>query len=187
MSEIPYGITEIGVRSLAGERAYGLGHTLYGEPETEIFVIPETVKVIRPEAFLYNAHIKSITIPSSVELISGGAFLWCRNLEKIEFMNENVIFSSMGSDGTSNMPIFKYCTNLNEIIPKSLYNENTAFHFEMTKISDIEDKRQKNIKDNNENATKMKWRSENKCQYCGSNFKGLITKVCSTCSKPKDY
>ncbi len=25
------------------------------------------------------------------------------------------------------------------------------------------------------------------CRYCGGSFKGLFTKVCSKCGKPKDY
>lgn len=27
----------------------------------------------------------------------------------------------------------------------------------------------------------------NKCQFCGGTFKGLFTKICSKCGKPKDY
>ena len=33
-----------------------------------------------------------------------------------------------------------------------------------------------------------KYRKKNHlCQYCGSSFKGLFSKVCSNCGKPKDY
>ena len=31
------------------------------------------------------------------------------------------------------------------------------------------------------------YRSQNRCQYCGGKFKGLINKSCSNCGKPKDY
>lgn len=32
-----------------------------------------------------------------------------------------------------------------------------------------------------------KLRQKNLCQHCGSEFKGLIKKICSKCGKPKDY
>ena len=34
---------------------------------------------------------------------------------------------------------------------------------------------------------KRVWRSNGVCQYCGGTFKGLFSKKCSVCGKPKDY
>ena len=30
-------------------------------------------------------------------------------------------------------------------------------------------------------------RHSNKCSFCGGNFKGVFTKVCTACGKAKDY
>ena len=36
-------------------------------------------------------------------------------------------------------------------------------------------------------AKKKKYKECGVCQYCGGNFKGILTKKCSVCGKPKDY
>ena len=36
-------------------------------------------------------------------------------------------------------------------------------------------------------AKKKKFKERGVCQYCGGNFKGILTKKCSVCGKPKDY
>ena len=36
-------------------------------------------------------------------------------------------------------------------------------------------------------STPFIYKIENKCQYCGGEFKGLLKKSCSQCGKPKDY
>ena len=47
----------------------------------------------------------------------------------------------------------------------------------------------KKIIDNEDLITKIKNKrtTNNLCQYCGGEFKGLFKKVCSNCGKPKDY
>ena len=57
-----------------------------------------------------------------------------------------------------------------------------------TNIDSLEQERKKLI----ENAfakkdNKFVWRSAGVCQHCGSEFKGLFTKKCVRCGKPKDY
>ena len=36
-------------------------------------------------------------------------------------------------------------------------------------------------------AQKAQYRSQGLCQHCGGQLKGLLTKKCSNCGKPKNY
>mgnify|MGYP003304648897 CR=1 FL=1 len=38
-----------------------------------------------------------------------------------------------------------------------------------------------------EEYQKFQYRSQGRCQHCGGEFKGLFSKKCARCGKPKDY
>ena len=110
--------------------------------------IPESIKVLSKAAFLDCDNITEITIPDSIELIGGNAFdscdnlkrvkissgdgtnnetiiedyafVWCANLEEVEFPSNTV---SIGKAS------FYYCTSLKDItIPSSVsYLGNSLF------------------------------------------------------------
>ncbi len=73
------------------------------------------------------------------------------------------------------------------MVQRELYNVWTIKYeqtIEKAKIvlSDDQDFRRFFVKQLREN-----YRNENRCQYCGGNFKGLINRICSKCGRPKDY
>ncbi len=41
--------------------------------------------------------------------------------------------------------------------------------------------------DSEENADVSEWKRNGLCQHCGGKFKGLFSKTCANCGKPKDY
>lgn len=62
------------------------GFNNYGISE---LTIPDSVKIIRSNAFSYNSFSK-LTIPPSVIEIGQGAFAYCRNLLSIDMVKSNV-------------------------------------------------------------------------------------------------
>ena len=48
-------------------------------------------------------------------------------------------------------------------------------------------KEQKRIEEERIAAQKAQYRSQGLCQHCGGELKGLLTKKCANCGKPKDY
>ena len=83
---------------------------LNGEPVIDL-VIPDTVPVIRENAFLGYSRLKSVVIPGETE-IQENAFLWCDNLESVVL-----------SEGITLIPenLFYGCKSLKEVtIPVSV-------------------------------------------------------------------
>lgn len=84
----------------------------YGCPELQSVTIPESVTVIKNDAFGYCRKLKTIIIPKSVKRIGGAAFAGCEKLEMIAL-----------PDGLTEIQrnMFIYCINLESItIPKSV-------------------------------------------------------------------
>lgn len=77
---------------------------------------------------------------------------------------------------------------LKDIMPISgalSFKEDTEFKKEI--IQKTKQKREEN-KRAQEEARYREWRRmKGLCQYCGGTFKGLFSKKCSSCGKPKDY
>ena len=77
---------------------------------------------------------------------------------------------------------------LKDIMPISgalSFKEDTEFKKEI--IQKTKQKREEN-KRAQEEARYREWRRmKGVCQYCGGTFKGLFSKKCSSCGKPKDY
>ncbi len=55
----------------------------------EILEIPECVTEFHPNAFNRSNTLRSVTIPGSVQMITGGIFERCRNLETVN-LNEGL-------------------------------------------------------------------------------------------------
>lgn len=50
------------------------------------YVVPETIKVIYDEAFLYCKNLHSIIIPTSVKMIGSEAFKGCESLTFVQYL-----------------------------------------------------------------------------------------------------
>ncbi len=75
---IPNGVTEIG---------YGV----FADKSMKSVILPEGLKIIGENAFLFCNNLTEITIPASVERIGPAAFLACYDLEKIIFMGDDTV------------------------------------------------------------------------------------------------
>ncbi|MCI7606775.1 MAG: leucine-rich repeat protein [Spirochaetales bacterium] len=75
--------------------------------EGEGYVIPSTVTIIEGQAFRFCRNLKSVTIPDNVTEIKVQAFSGCSNLTSIDIPNKVTIIGSYAFDG---------CTSLNSSI-----------------------------------------------------------------------
>ncbi len=100
--ELPKNLTRI------GEGAF---HACYGLKE---FTIPETVSVIGNAAFR-RSGIREIIIPAAVKGIGDGAFS-DTPLRKVTFNAENCEFVEMDDWDEMEIPVFRSCYSLTEII-----------------------------------------------------------------------
>ena len=128
--------------------------------------IPNGVTKISSIAFGGCKNLKSVSIPESVSSIDENAFFGCDSLVSINI-----------PDGVSKIDngAFSNCVNLSEVVlPLRLRNDaktilGSSFHntpFQKTFIYNMR---------------------RGRCRYCGGVFRGIISKVCSNCGKPKDY
>ncbi len=76
-------------------------------------VLSEGVKELEPNAFLRAHRLKSINLPSSLEIIGNYAFHFCDSLEKIE-LGPNTEYLGKGA--------FYGCDNLKEIVLNGSFN-----------------------------------------------------------------
>ncbi|MGI5085962.1 leucine-rich repeat protein [Treponema putidum] len=82
-------------------------HTFMNTKYLKSIILPDSLEIIGEEAFI-NSGLTSLTIPDSVEKIDGGAFMFCRSLEKIIFPEQE--------DGlVPGYQIFLDCENLTTI------------------------------------------------------------------------
>ena len=72
----------------------------------ETVEIPNNVWYI-DRAFSYKENIKKIIIPQNVRRIKKFGFIWCKNLEKVEFRNNDCKLDSS---------VFSNCKNLIEVV-----------------------------------------------------------------------
>lgn len=126
------------------------------------YVFHEGLEEIGSDAF-YSDTIEKISIPSSVKFIGDRAFSGCCKLYEVKM-----------ADTLLRNIYQQYCHNRkNDTEQEASYN--TGFGGTPWWTNYLQQK------------TKEIWRDNDVCQYCGSGFKGLFTKVCSKCGKPKDY
>lgn len=57
----------------------------------------------------------------------------------------------------------------------------------ITDKNNAEAERVRKLREEAEQKRKNEWRTKGLCQYCGGALKGLFTKKCQKCGKPKDY
>ncbi len=100
-----------------------------------VVTVPDTVKKIRKEAFLWNVAIREVILPDSVKSIGELCFAGCYALEKVTlpkgieelpdsiFTGCNALFEVVIPDGVRRIgeEAFKYCYGLTEVtIPESV-------------------------------------------------------------------
>lgn len=53
-------------------------------PTLENLILPQTIREIKPQAFLDCIHLKQVSLPATIEAIGAGAFSGCDSLETIQ-------------------------------------------------------------------------------------------------------
>lgn len=164
--EIPNSVT------LIGSQAFGICTSL-----TSV-VIPNSVTEIGESAFQWCTSLKSVVIPNTVASIGNTAFSGCKSLTSVEIPNS---VTSIGYQA------FSGCKSLAELhLPQNVelcgncFDQCTSLFRTETPIAC------KDVVCVFSNGP-IGWRSERLCQHCGGEFKGVFSKVCSKCGKPKDY
>lgn len=153
--------------------------------------LPNSITEIDSSAFSYCTSLTTITLPNNITEINSSTFAYCGSLKSI------IIPKNVKSIRHS---AFEGCTSLASIvIPKSVehiglwaFYDCTALvsvKFENVNIETrfIESFKNTQYYNNNPVILKNKFRSLGRCQYCGGELKGLITKKCKKCGKQKDY
>ncbi len=129
--------------------------------------IPDSVTEIDNRAFCNCVKLKKVVLPKTLQIIGDYAFAGCESLENIDIPNSvtdigNGAFKNCRSLLTVTGNWMKFVDELDEIFFGSMFLEN---------YSDLTRQR----------------RADDLCQYCGGTFKGLFSKICTKCGKPKDY
>ncbi len=160
----------------------------------EHIMLPDGVSKINSRAFAKCTNLKNINLPAGLKVIADGLFYGCLKLSKIAIPDE---VTSIGNSA------FLCCMALTSVtIPRSVefigsgaFNGCSSLSIvkmlrENITISDgafIGTKYNDNKAINNKRSKQERYRSQGLCQYCGSEFKGFLSKKCAKCGKPKDY
>ena len=135
----------------------------------EEIIIPQGVAEIKQGAFQGCESLTTIIIPGSVKSIFHHAFGNCNSLTSLTILNRNLYLHEY--EGLFTYYVFDECYSLSTVEPYDFFLSHIE-HFKNTKIyRELLEQR----------------RNKNKCQYCGGEFKGIITKKCSVCGKIKNY
>lgn len=141
--------------------------------------LPEGLESIGGKAFC-ETYIGSVVIPASVTEIESYAFFNCSYLTTVVF------------EGTPSIGVhaFSKCDNLKKIIIKSGFfppiKEVFSGCYALEEIECphmLDDFRDAVLRE----AKGRRWAQENKCAFCGGEFKGGLIKKCSVCGKKKSY
>lgn len=127
--------------------------------------LPERLVAIGGSAFSGCENLREVSLPDSLQKLGDHAFERCYNLKKIRMPNSECFYNT--AQGKSFDPpryIFRSCDKLCDIILPNTNWENMLG-----------------------GSAWFKRKQENLCPYCGGTFKGVFTKICSKCGKPKDY
>lgn len=131
----------------------------------EEVVVGEGIAFIGDSSFRGCSALKAIVIPLSVAGLGEFAFGDCRNLSAVTFLNPEVNVDPLAFYGCSSL------TSVNTSGGALRNIQHGAFSGTPWMIA----------------RTKEERRSQGVCEYCGGEFKGLITKRCSKCSREKNY
>lgn len=157
-----YGLTEVIVSE--GVTAINDG-AFYNCKSLEKISLPSTLTTIERAAFSGCKKLREVSLPDSLQKLGDYAFERCYNLKKIRMPNSECFYNT--AQGKSFDPpryIFRSCDKLCDIILPNTNWENMLG-----------------------GSAWFKRKQENLCPYCGGTFKGVFTKICSKCGKPKDY
>ena len=162
----------------------------------EEVIIPEGVVSIEDSAFCGCRLLNKINLPQSLRKIGMDAFGDCISIEQI-ILPDNLTELQKWA--------FRDCENLQEIrMPNNTCNSVVYRHtviflrcHKLTKV-DLPDKSWRAAMHGSMYYAKYQERIEHKeliehrkqqklCVHCGGAFKGIRTKCCSNCGKPKDY
>ena len=134
------------------------------EPLTSI-TLPECITTIGEVAFSGCKNLTSVTIPESVTSIGEDAFRWC---------HENLCIDT---------PHDSYATQWGK--RNNIHVEDMALQKQLEERlvqQDLEEQKRQLWQ-----KQQQFWRLNRCCQHCGGEFKGVFTKKCVSCGKPKDY
>ena len=152
--------------------------------------LPKGLKALDKNAFGYCTSLKSVEIPAGITAIPAEAFKDCESLERVVIPDTvsyigRFAFSKCAaltevwipdSVTTIEMQAFYGCRSLTSVRLPAQCKGIDPSAFEYTPYQEALDA-----------ATISKRRERGVCQHCGGEFKGLISKTCSQCGKPKDY
>lgn len=131
--------------------------------------LPDSLTTIGAFAFSDCEILREISLPDSLQKLNSYAFSGCHNLEKIRMPNSECFYNTAQGKGYAQpQDMFEFCNKLYDVI---LPNANWENMLEGSAWFKQREKR----------------RQENLCPYCGGTFRGVFTKICSKCGKPKDY
>ena len=152
--------------------------------------IPEKIKKIGHHAFADCSNLREVSLPEGLLTIGDGAFSNCISLTDIHFPE---------SLQTINDYAFTGCTGLTSVcLPKNLrkfrFDDISSVFSEcnnLQQVSHFFGSDEELFYGSNFAGTPVydtyQWKRQKRCSHCGGEFKGMFTKVCSKCGRPKDY
>ncbi len=150
--------------------------------------IPTSVKHIGKNAFSGCVSLRGQIVLDGIETIGDWAFQGCSSLNKI------VLGKSLTAYGEHAFQFYEYPLLLPEdyhpTSKEQVEIENrSSLVIDSERVTGIMDRKlaQRRAEQERKKEEQARWRSLALCQHCGGEFKGLFTKVCSKCGKPKDY
>lgn len=159
---------------------------------------PDTLEIIGAEAFHGCKNLTGVNLNKNIKHIGMSAFSEC-GIEWLRIMSKEISLawnafgkcnklSSVtitgkityyGGDLCNLHTLFTECENVKEVTCEENYVEEL-----FGSNNNIE---RLNGEIYASKSKKMQRRQAYTCQYCGGTFKGVFSKVCSQCGKPKDY
>lgn len=126
--------------------------------------LPDTLTTIGDSAFRGCENLREVSLPDSLQKLGTYAFSDCSNLEKVRMPNNECICHNSSTPNNN----FFHCDKLYDVILPNASWEKMLFGSAWL-------------------GQRGRRRLQNLCPYCGGTFKGVFTKICSKCGKPKDY
>jgi len=164
-------------------------------------VIPDSVNKLGEGAFLNCSGLRSITLSKNIQAIPAYVFLGCWSLTRLDIPEGVVSLKASALPSTLETLTIPYSM-------KEVVLEPAGEWLNSTKLSMIEGN-SKAIFDSLESLPfrfilsskslqnipiikeysqiRLRRRVEQKCEYCGGEFKGVFNAVCKKCGRPKAY
>ncbi len=139
-----------------------IGPEAFRDSGVERVILPDTVRVIRENAFAGCSALTEVVLPPYLEKIADGAFRDCSVLRSITLPASLQEIAASAFDGCPEDPEREDYLRAREIQARDAEYLRTR---------------------------RPLWRQNGRCQYCGGFFKGGLNgpKICSMCGMPKDY